>query len=234
MMKAGEKDLNQWQFVELAPVDGKCDDDELDEFFTSVMAQRIKEVESEIEIGGTGALASDTEKKEHGFHLIEWTKVPYLLQKPKKVFGIKDPVGSGNVVCEGVFLSRIDHSKDWYEPQESTPAKRPKKIVVLLQHVLSGSVFLKPYTNQCLEPPAQSLVSECNRRTPWKLQRLGEDEIEFLKVEQANREGLELAAVEKIAAPKPKKKKEGEEAAVQEEEDGDDDDEEYVDGGGWQ
>ena len=105
----------------------------------------IKEVESEIVVGGTGALASDTEKKEHGFHLIEWTSVPYILQEPKKVFGIKDPVASGNVVCEGVFLQRIDHSKDWYEPQESTPSNRPKKIVVLLQHVLSGSVFLKPY-----------------------------------------------------------------------------------------
>ena len=232
MMKAGEEDLNQWQFVQLAPVDGKCVDTELDEFFTSVMAQRIKEVWTEIKVGGKGALASDTEKKEHGFHLIEWTKVPYLLQKPRKVFGIKDPVPAGNEVCEGVFWSRVDHSEDWYEPQESTPTRRPKKIVVLLQHVLSGNVFLKPYTNGCLEPPKQLLVSLCNRRTPWKLQRLGEDEIEFLKVEQTNREGLELAAVEKIAAPKPKKKKEGEEAAVQEEEDGDEE-EECVDGG-WQ
>ncbi len=145
MMKADEEDLNKWHFVQLAPIEGKCNDDELDEFFTSVMAQRTKEVESEIEVGGTGALASDTEKKEHGFHLIEWTSVPYILQEPKKVFGIKDPVASGNVVCEGVFLQRIDHSKDWYEPQESTPSNRPKKIVVLLQHVLSGSVFLKPY-----------------------------------------------------------------------------------------
>ena len=93
--------------------------------------------------------------------------------------------------------------------------------------------FSDAYSSGCLEPRAQSCVSACNKRTPWKLQRLGEDEIEFLKVEQTNREGLELAAVEKIAAPRPRKKK-GEVAAVQEEEDGDDDDdEEYVDDG-WQ
>ena len=150
-------------------MEGQCDEAELDEFFTSVMAQRIKEVESEIELLGTGALSSDTEKKEHGFHLIEWTKVPYILQEPKKVFGIKDPVAAGNVVCEGVFWSRIDHSKDWYKPQESTPTKRPKKIVVLLQHVLSGSVCFKPYEAGRFVPTTQSLISECNKRTPWLL-----------------------------------------------------------------
>ena len=37
MMKAGDDDLNQWQFVQLAPVEGKCDEEELDEFFTSVL-----------------------------------------------------------------------------------------------------------------------------------------------------------------------------------------------------
>ena len=63
MMMDGDDDLNKWYFVELSPVDGKGVDEDLEEFFTSVMAQRTKVVESEIRVGQIGALSSDTDRK---------------------------------------------------------------------------------------------------------------------------------------------------------------------------
>lgn len=35
VMMDGKVDLNCWNFVELSPIAGKCDDDELDQFFTT-------------------------------------------------------------------------------------------------------------------------------------------------------------------------------------------------------
>lgn len=55
-------------------MEDKCDDEELDDFFTTVMSKRVKEIESEIEVAGMGALSANTDKKEHGFYLIQWTK----------------------------------------------------------------------------------------------------------------------------------------------------------------
>ena len=63
MMMDGEEDLNKWQFVEVAPIEGKCDDQELGDFFTTVMATRVKEVESAIVVGKMGALSAATEEK---------------------------------------------------------------------------------------------------------------------------------------------------------------------------
>ena len=79
----------------MAPIEGKCDEQELGDFFTTVMATRVKEVEPAIVVGDMGALSAATAEKEHGFHLIQWTKKPHTLQSPQKVFGIRDPVTAG-------------------------------------------------------------------------------------------------------------------------------------------
>jgi hypothetical protein len=213
MMMNGEEDLNKWHFVEVAPMDGKCDDQELAEFFTTVMATKVKEVESAIVVGDMGALSAATAEKEHGFHLIQWTKKPHTLQTPTKVFGIKDQVAAGQVVCEGVFWSRVDHSNDWYEPQEDAPGKRPKKIVVLLEHVLCGKVCFKPFETGRFEPPTAARVSTYNKYNLAKLIRLGAEEIDFLQVEQLQREGFELSALEKIVKKKKATKKTTKKAA---------------------
>ena len=73
-------------------------------------------VESEIKVGGTGALSSVTDKKDHGFHLIQWIKVPCILQKEKKVFGIKEPIASGNVppCAPEVLYGDIEEGSNWW------------------------------------------------------------------------------------------------------------------------
>jgi len=199
MMLDGDEDLNRWLFIEVAPIEGKCDDEELEEFFVLAMETKVQEVETEIVVGGMGALSSETQKKEHGFHLVEWTKKPYALQSPTKVFGVKDKVAAGQVVCEGVFWSRVDHSTDWYEPQEKAPGGRiPKKIFVLLSHVLTGKVCFKTYRKGQHEPAKDALVSSYNKPFLSKLIRLGAEELDFIQAEQMQREGLEIGAAVKI------------------------------------
>ena len=172
------------------------------------MAQRTKVVESEIEVGQIGALPSYRDKKDHSFHLIEWTTLPYILQKEKNVFGIDEPVAAGNIVCEGICWSKVDQTTNWYEPQENHPKRKPKKIVVMLTHVLSGKLSLKPYKLGLMEPAGMARISLHNKLVHFKLQQLGKEEFDILKKEQDEREDLELAAVERIAPPKPRKPKE--------------------------
>lgn len=185
------------------------------------------------------ALSSNTAKKEQCFHLIEWTTKPYTLQFSTKVFGVKKKVAAGQVVCEGVFWSRVDHLADWYKPQENTPRRRPKKILVLLSHILCGKVCFKSYQRGQFVPPTQARVSLYNRPFLSKLIWLGVEELDFIQSEQQQREGSELIAMEKIPAPQKKDSKKGKKGkgtkrkAAEEEEEGAMDDEEYIDPG-WQ
>ena len=124
------------------------------------------------------------------------------------MFGIDEPIAAGNVVCEGIFWSKVDQTTDWYEPQENHPKRKPKKIVVMLTHVLSGKLYLKQFAKGRMEPAGMARISLHNKNDHFKLQQLGKEEFDILKKEQDEREDLELAAVERIAPPKPRKPKE--------------------------
>lgn len=118
------------------------------------------------------------------------------------MFGVKDKVAAGLVVCEGLFWSRVDHSNDWYEPPENTPRKRPKRVLVLLTHVLCGKVCHKPYLAGMLQPSSAARVSSHNKHNLARLIRLGAEEIDFIQNEQKHREGFELLALDKISSKK--------------------------------
>ena len=106
---------------------------------------------------------------------------------------------------------------------------------MLLEHVLCGKVCFKPYETGRFVPPTAARVSTYNKYNLAKLIRLGAEEIDFLQVEQLQREGFELAALEKIVkkkkatkkAAKKGTKKGAKKAAVVVEED--DEDSEYED-----
>lgn len=130
---------------------------------------------------------------------------------------MKNKVAAGQIVCEGIFWSRVDHSNDWYEPQENLPWKRPKRRLVMLTYI-AGIV-----------PPPATRISSHNRKNPTRLIQLGADEIDYLQKEQMQREGFELTVIDKIEKKKKHTSKNNFRNSVPEGENQLDEDAEYID-----
>ena len=160
------------------------------------MDLRTEKVESEIKVGGFGAVDTDDEKVRDGFHLIEWKGLPYVLQEPTIIFGCydeKEMMPVGTTVCEGIFRPPIDRVQGWYQSPNDAPFDRAKRELIWTQHVLSGDV--QSQTGQTGTFFPKKGVEQWNLNNPAKLQFVFEDEIDTILIERMEKHKLELIEI---------------------------------------
>ncbi len=99
-----------------------------------------------IESQGYGAVMTE-DKANHGYYIVQWTLVPYMLQEEMNEFQ------EGELVCDATYCNPVGRARNWYTPGTTNV----EKTLIRIQTVVVGNLEL-------LEPSATvKLPRTCNQ-----------------------------------------------------------------------
>jgi hypothetical protein len=84
-----------------------------------------------VECDRYGAVMTEDEAT-HGYYIVQWTFVPYMLQEATYEFQ------EGELVCDATYLNPVGRAKNWY-----TPGTSMGEMLIRIQHVVAGDVELR-------------------------------------------------------------------------------------------
>jgi hypothetical protein len=115
--------------------------DEINEVLQSALDYKVSLQEPWIDVGKFGIIDCGCDKAEDSALLVEWTTLPYTLQKDALINSMGDnPVEAGTTVVEGIVYPHWNGNPYWFQRGKLDGNHKPRPEIFLLQHVAMGKV----------------------------------------------------------------------------------------------
>ena len=119
--------LNDWRILDVKPVAGRAEQEEIEEFHGGLLDARETAAAMAVTEGGFGAIDAD-----RGHHIVRWTTTARELEEDSdNVEGMRGSLAAGELVADGVHWNPVGRAPKWHTP----PAGEPEVLTFRLRRM---------------------------------------------------------------------------------------------------